>query len=585
MAGSSGASFGGGSSSSAGGVDKAGSVAAGAFAGDPQQAAVVFAVPFTEAPVVGCVVEVSSGALRYNPNVLNVTATGFTLDLGSGTDLSNLVRVWWSASEVPAEVVPPVVLPSDIDAFLLGHSLLNFEMPYMLRRFVEASAELTLGYDIAVGPGANLQFQWNNPGNAGGDNPSVFLQAGPYDILVLTEATPIANQIVDAASATNALNFIGLAYAENAAVKPLFYEVWDGNGDGGDPVAPDLPAWRFTVDENRKVYEEILEDINTGHPGETVRLIPGGQAIGALYDAALALEIPSFTTADIFIDTDGHLTDTGNYFVACVFFATIYQRTPVGLPATVLGASDAAFDPISAPTAAALQALAWRVVQADPLSGVDAEAGRPTIVGRSPAIRAEDVALDGAVVVTFDQAMDPATITTSTVYLVAGGTVVPATVGYSGLDATLTPDADLAADTEYTLVVTTGAQSASSNTALGAQRAWTFETGSGAVLPAPELNTTSPSAGPGASRFNGVTLYFFQDIDPTTVDETTFLVTETAGGTPVAGTRTVTDGTIEFDGVAHFDPGTQYRVQLLAAVEGLPPRGPVVPIDYTFTTS
>ena len=150
MAGSSGALFAG---ASAGGVGKAGSVPVADFAGNPRQAAVVFETPFAEAPVVSYAVEVG-GALRYNVNLLSVTAEGFTLDLGTDTVLDDLIRVWWSASIVPVEpVAPDVPAVQELDAFLLGHSLLNFEMPQMLGRFVEATDGATLDYDIAVGGG------------------------------------------------------------------------------------------------------------------------------------------------------------------------------------------------------------------------------------------------------------------------------------------------------------------------------------------------------------------------------------------------------------------------------------------------
>lgn len=106
-----------------------------------------------------------------------------------------------------------------------------------------------------------------------------------------------------------------------------------------------------------------------------------------------------------------------------------------------------------------------------------------------------------------------------------------------------------------------------------------------AARPAPSLNTTSPLPdATGVSRFSNKEIYYFQDIDAATVDDTTFLFTETAGGTPIAGVRSVSGGTITFNPDANLTALTEYRIQVTADVVGVAPRGPVAPLDFTFTT-
>jgi hypothetical protein len=103
-----------------------------------------------------------------------------------------------------------------------------------------------------------------------------------------------------------------------------------------------------------------------------------------------------------------------------------------------------------------------------------------TISSVSPADTATGVLRDTAVNVTFSRGASPATITSSTVHLLApDGSVVPATLTYDGPSATATiqPSSMLAASTAYTAEVTTGVTAAPDGTALAASKRWTFTTG------------------------------------------------------------------------------------------------------------
>ena len=150
-----------------------------------------------------------------------------------------------------------------------------------------------------------------------------------------------------------------------------------------------------------------------------------------------------------------------------------------------------AYSTPSASVAEAMQIIAWDAVRAEPYSGVDAESGVPTVVARDPDRVELAVDNDGAILATFSEAMNPATITTSTFYLMVDGVRIASTVAYAGLVATLTPDASLVGATEITAVVTADAEDAG-GTRMGANHAWSFTTAS--ALPAPELNTTGPLA-------------------------------------------------------------------------------------------
>jgi hypothetical protein len=70
--------------------------------------------------------------------------------------------------------------------------------------------------------------------------------------------------------------------------------------------------------------------------------------------AALTLRDPAAAPDDI------HPSQVGVYFAALVHFATLYRRSPVGLPA---------FSEIGAALAGTLQSIAWEIVRNDARTG------------------------------------------------------------------------------------------------------------------------------------------------------------------------------------------------------------------------
>jgi hypothetical protein len=65
----------------------------------------------------------------------------------------------------------------------------------------------------------------------------------------------------------------------------------------------------------------------------------------------------------LFVD-DIHLSDAGNYFVACVHFAALYRRSPEGLSGALTDAWGAPYEPLQDDTARALQRIAWETFDA-----------------------------------------------------------------------------------------------------------------------------------------------------------------------------------------------------------------------------
>jgi hypothetical protein len=112
----------------------------------------------------------------------------------------------------------------------------------------------------------------------------------------------------------------------------------------------------------------------------------------------------------------------------------------------------------------------------------------PTITSTQPAGGATNVSTIGAISATFSEAMNAATVTTSTISVRnAAGTVVAGTVSYDavGHAASFQPSAALAANTSYTVTVRGGSGGVTdrSGNPLAANVSWSFTTASGPVCP------------------------------------------------------------------------------------------------------
>ena len=111
-----------------------------------------------------------------------------------------------------------------------------------------------------------------------------------------------------------------------------------------------------------------------------------------------------------------------------------------------------------------------------------ADVTAPQVLSITPANNSTGIALNIHPTATFDETLDPGTVTTSTVILTGPGNVtVPGVASVSGSVITFTPNTDLAIGTAYTLTLKGGLNEPLikdlSGNALGADYSWTFTTG------------------------------------------------------------------------------------------------------------
>jgi hypothetical protein len=172
----------------------------------------------------------------------------------------------------------------------------------------------------------------------------------------------------------------------------------------------------------------------------------------------------------------------------------------------------------------------------------------PAVTSTAPANNAAAVPIGNSLTATFTEPMDPLTINPTTFTLSQGTTVVPGEVTYSGVTAVYNPTSDLAANTNYTATVSTGAKDLAGN-GLAVNKVWSFTTAFGPDTTRPTVTLTVPAnAATGIAINSTVAATFSETMDPLTINPTTFTLSQ--------GT-TVVPGEVTYSGVtAVFTPDT-----------------------------
>ncbi|MFO7669570.1 MAG: ice-binding family protein [Bacteroidales bacterium] len=118
----------------------------------------------------------------------------------------------------------------------------------------------------------------------------------------------------------------------------------------------------------------------------------------------------------------------------------------------------------------------------------DPQGELPQVTSTDPINEAVDIDISTVISANFSVAMDPTTINTSTFMLKLGPTNVTGIVSYSGTTAVFTPTNPLILDTDYTALITSGAQNTEGRPLAG-NIEWGFR-------------TFSPGSGPEAVNLN-----------------------------------------------------------------------------------
>jgi hypothetical protein len=166
----------------------------------------------------------------------------------------------------------------------------------------------------------------------------------------MTEAQPLAQQIQWNSSSYYANQFADLGRTNNVNCDVILYEHWGSNSSS-------WAAWRTAITQDLPAWQGIVSAVSG------CRLLPGGQAIAALYDNIQSGSVPGYSSIAQFFTDDIHLNAQGNYFMSLVQYATIYRRTPVGATSTTYDRWASPYATVSASAVSTLQEIAWGVVQ------------------------------------------------------------------------------------------------------------------------------------------------------------------------------------------------------------------------------
>lgn len=197
-----------------------------------------------------------------------------------------------------------------------------------------------LVYQLALSGGDTLTYDSNTPGGYTLDDhwnsltSQYKINQQPWDYVVLQAQSQEPS--LDSAFVANwvfpyAEGLDSLIHLNDTCTQTVFYMTWGRkNGDAQNCAAyPPVCTYQGMQDKLRDRYLQM------GHDNGAV-IAPCGEA---WRDAIAAT--PAF---DLYSPDESHPSLHGSYLNACVFYATIYRRSPVGLPYTAgLTTADAQF--------------------------------------------------------------------------------------------------------------------------------------------------------------------------------------------------------------------------------------------------
>jgi alpha-tubulin suppressor-like RCC1 family protein len=211
----------------------------------------------------------------------------------------------------------------------------------------------------------------------------------------------------------------------------------------------------------------------------------------------------------------------------------------------------------------------------------------PTVSSNIPANGASDIPVGDALSVTFSEAMNASTITTTSFTLVdADSNAVSGALSYNAgtNTATFTPAVTLATNTTFTATVMTAVTDVAGN-ALAANYSWSFTTVFIDITP-PTVSSTNP-ASDAIDVAVGITpsAAFDEAMDAATITTASFTLVD-AGVNPVSGAVSYNAGTntATFTPTAALAANTTYTATITPAVTDVAGVALIVDYSWSFTT-
>ena len=215
-------------------------------------------------------------------------------------------------------------------------------------------------------------------------------------------------------------------------------------------------------------------------------------------------------------------------------------------------------------------------------TGAGAIVTLPTVSSTNPVNAATSVPLNQKIAATFSETMDASTIQSSTFTLMQGTTPVSGFVSYSGITAILTPASNMAPNTAYTVIITTGVKDFTGN-ALANNYVWSFTTGAATVVTAPTVSSTDPvNVATSVALNKQIAANFSEVMDASTITTATFTLMQ--GITFVSGTVSYAGTTATYVPASNLIPNTTYIATITTGAKDLAGNALANNYVWSFTT-
>lgn len=308
-----------------------------------------------------------------------------------------LLITWMATLQGPSTLLPDPPKKKEIRAFYIGHSLSD-GIPEMLWGMAESTPGAVFRYGYQRSNGAPLRHQWNQwvvsdnrelTEHTDREMMRIFdkadidknahlhpffdlqdgLPSGRYTHLVMTESVPRYYSEGWGNVEQHTYPYVDSIYRYarqfNPQIKPYLYEVWHCINSGtptGCDHDKDAAPFRERLKKDLAMWESVVDHFNSSNPPQRMQLIPVGQGLGRLSDAIDRGEVPGIGSIREMFTDDIHVNDTLRYFAACIHYATLFEKSPVGLTGELKHLDGRPFVKLPKETAAILQKIAWQTV-------------------------------------------------------------------------------------------------------------------------------------------------------------------------------------------------------------------------------
>ncbi len=236
-------------------------------------------------------------------------------------------------------------------------------------------------------------------------------------------------------------------------------------------------TWSFTTGTDTDITPPAVSDTS---PVDDASGVAINGAIAAVFSETI--DVSTISTATFTVN-DGSSTIGGSV----MYHGTVATFTPLSdlIPSATYTAT----------ITTGVRDLAGNAMAADYTwdftAGTDTDITSPAVSSTSPVNGASGAAINGAITVTFFEAMDVSTVSIATFSVYDGSSNVSGSVSYSGTTATFAPSGNLAHSTAYTVTMTRGVKDLAGN-AMAADYTWNFTTGTDIAVCRDKVMTVSP---------------------------------------------------------------------------------------------